>query len=87
MGEPSVVPGRELDAGWLVVLGRAIFVVEIAIIFVWSVELDLKKAAGGRIPLEYHLLYTVMSLTSATAITNNGGCCRGTGNGNDYDRG
>ena len=56
MGEPSVVPGRELGVGRLV-LGTATCVVEVAIIFVWSVELDLKKAVGGRILLEYQHSY------------------------------
>ena len=50
MGGSSVVPGRELDVGRLVVLGTVNSVVEIIIIIVWSVELDLKKVVGGCIP-------------------------------------
>ena len=45
MGRSSVVPGRELGVGRLV-LGRVTCVVEVAIIIVWSVELDFEVVGG-----------------------------------------
>ena len=46
-GDPTFVPGRELDVGRPVVLGTVARELEIAIIVVWSEELDLKEVVGG----------------------------------------